>query len=102
VGEGEVDITFVVSLPFSKDHAIFRPYVSRTFNLVEVALRMDPNALEPLRKQSASRAGYITDRAGAEAYMCTCVELMRRHCTPLLKGDLEVLEELTKDRRANA
>jgi hypothetical protein len=101
-GKGEIDVTFVVSLSFSKNHAVFRPYVSRTFGLAQVALRVDPNALEPFRSRTDEAGGYITDRAGAEAFMTKCVEIMRRHCTPLLNGDLGVLEQLTIERRAHA
>ena len=101
-GKGEVDVAFVVSLPFSKNHAIFRPYISRTFDLLEVALRVDPNALEPWRKRSGEPAAHITGHSGAEAYLTKCVELMRKHCAPLLNGDLAVLEQMTIQRRAHA
>jgi hypothetical protein len=101
-GKGEIDVTFVISLQFSKDHHIFRPYVSRTFDLTQVALSIDPKALEPWRRQASEPAGYVTDPARADVYLKRCADLMRRHCIPLLSGDLAVLERLTTRRRAHA
>jgi len=99
-GKGEVDVHFVVDLAFTETHTIFRPYLSRTFSLVQVALQMDARALEARRRgDRSSRAEYITTEEQARAQMLECAELMRRHCDALLRGDLTVLERLTMRRR---
>ena len=100
-GKGEIDITFSVSLDFSKNHAVFRPYVSRSFDLTEVARRFDPQALAPRHSWDGASAGYISDLSRATAYLSFCAEVMQRHCRPLINGDLTVLEQLTLQRRAN-
>ena len=40
-GKGEIDILFEVTFDFTRDHEVFRPYISRMFTLRELALHDD-------------------------------------------------------------
>lgn len=97
--KGEIDIDFSVSLSFTDTHEIFRPYLSRSFRLTEVVRQSDSPAPS---SWSLGGGGYITTDEEAHAYLEGCARLMRKHCGPLLRGDLTALEQLTIKRRGNA
>jgi hypothetical protein len=99
--KGEIDVNFSVSLDFAEAHKIFRPYLSRTFQLREIAVRQDPNAFASwVIRQDLG--GSITRPEQATAYLDACATIMRQYCVPVLMGDLTHLEEITMARKADA
>ena len=53
-GKGEIDVLVEVALSFTKDHKVFRAYISRTFELAELATRNDASALKPFHDLTRS------------------------------------------------
>ena len=97
--KGEVDIGFEVSLEFSDAHRVFRPYLSRSFHLHEVALRQDPNAYAHWASVPGAGASILTP-GQAERYLAECAGIMHKFCAHLLQGDLSQLEAITLERKA--
>jgi len=95
--KGEVDIDFHVSLEFAADHAIFRPYISRTFALSEVALGQDREAYASWAARPHP-GSYITSPDEALAFLVESARIMRRYGAPILRGDLTLLEQITNKR----
>jgi hypothetical protein len=100
-GKGEIEIDFVVDLEFTATHPIFRPYISRTFYLSEIALRQDRNAFASWAARPGAR-DYVTSSDQAREFLVESARIMKQYCVPILLGDLKMLEEITKERRANA
>ena len=97
--KGEVDIHFSVSLAYASNHRIFRPYLSRTFQLHEVAVRQDPGAFASWADRK-DLGGPITRAEQAAPYLAASAQIMRRYCIPILAGDLSLLEKITTERKA--
>ncbi|MBI3371516.1 MAG: hypothetical protein HY017_07140 [Betaproteobacteria bacterium] len=96
--KGEINVDFSVSLEFSAEHKVFRPYLSRTFSLSEIALRQDRDAFASW----AARPGageFITSLAKAKPYLAECARIMKQYCVSILRGDLTMLEHITAERR---
>jgi hypothetical protein len=93
-GKGVIDIDFWISLEFTDNHAIFRPYISRQFSLGELAQWHDPRAFDHWEPFP-----FIVNASQAEQFLKQSAELMLNYCEPLLRGDLSSLEEITKQRR---
>jgi hypothetical protein len=70
--KGEIDISFHVDL----ENDIFRPYISRTFMLSEIALRQDKDAY----RDAPSFPDYITTLAQAKAMLKFTAGIMKKHC----------------------
>jgi hypothetical protein len=88
-------------MQFTESHKIFRPYLSRTFGLSEIALRQDSNAFASLAARPDLR-GFITSSDHARLFLVEYARVMKQYCIPILQGNLTLLEEITKERRANA
>lgn len=99
--KGEIDVNFSVSLEFSADHKIFRPYLSRTFQLREIAVWQDTEAFVSWATRR-DLGGFVTRAEQAAPYLAACAAIMRQYCVPVLMGNLTVLEEITMERKANA
>jgi len=70
--KGEIDISFHVDL----ENEIFRPYISRTFGVSEIALRQDRDAY----RDAPRFPDYVTTGAQAEAALNYGAEIMPRSC----------------------
>ncbi len=92
--KGEIDISFHVDL----ENEVFRPYLSRTFHLSEIARRQDKTAY----RNGPRFPDYITTRDQAEAAVQFEAGVMRKYCKAILRGDLGLLEEITAERRGMA
>ncbi|GEM_PF-5227475 len=96
--KGEIDIDFCVDLDFAAHHPIFRPYVSRTFRLEELALKQDADAYAAWAARS-HQGNYITTLEEAGDFLHYSAAVMKRSVKPVLQGDMTMLEEVTKQRR---
>jgi hypothetical protein len=104
-GKGEIDILFEVTFDFARDHEVFRPYISRTFTLRELALHHDRQAMAPLRelaRSSPQAAGLLESPELAGRYLELTARIMQAHCRRTLDGDLSLLEQITRERRVRA
>jgi hypothetical protein len=99
--KGEVDVGFSVALEFASNHKVFRPYLSRTFQLREVALAQDPAAFVSWATRQ-DLGGFVTRAEQAAPYLNACAEVMRKYCGPVLAGDLSLLERITLERKERA
>lgn len=90
--KGEIDIAFDVDL----ENEIFRPYVSRTFHLSELARRQDRTAY----RNGPRFPNYITTRQEAQTAIQFEAHVMRKCCKSILQGDLSLLEQITRERAA--
>jgi hypothetical protein len=88
--KGEIDINIRVDV----ENEIFRPYRSRTFDLSRIALRQDKNAY----RNAPRFPNYITTLMEAETWLQFEACIMKRFCKPILRGDIHILEEITKER----
>jgi hypothetical protein len=88
--KGEIDIAFYVDL----ENDVFRPYVSRTFHLSELARRQDKTAY----RNGPRFPNYITTRQEAQSAIQFEARVMRKCCKSVLQGDLRLLEEITRER----
>ncbi len=104
-GKGEIDILFEVTFDFTRDHEVFRPYISRMFTLRELALHDDRQAMAPLRELSRSApqpGGLLASPELAGRYLELTARIMQVHCRRTLEGDLSLLEQITRERRVRA
>jgi hypothetical protein len=95
--KGEIDINFCVSIQFTEGHKIFRPYLSRTFGLTEIAVRQNSNAFASWAKRP-EMGGSITTSEHAALFLSESARIMRLYCIPILQGNLAIFEEITKER----
>jgi hypothetical protein len=100
-GQGEIDVILSVAYSYSLSHAIFSPYISRSFYLPELALRKNPHAFS-IQHGWEVIPGPITSPERVDLELTRRAALLRKYCTPLLGGDLTLLEEITRERRATA
>ncbi len=96
--KGEIDLNFCVALDYAASHKIFRPYLSRTFGLYEIATRQDPAAYASLSARMRP-LGYVTAVDIAAAYLDEAAKIMKRFAKPILDGDLSLLEKITLARQ---
>jgi len=96
--KGEVDVDFSLALEYASNHKIFRPYLSRTFQLREVAVRQNPDAFASWATRK-DLGGFVTRAEQAAPYLRACAEIMRQYCIPILDGDLSQLEKITMERK---
>jgi len=89
--KGEIYIAFSVDL----ENEVFRPYISRTFHLSEIARRQDKTAY----RNAPKFPDYITTREQAETAIQFEAHVMRKCCKSILRGDLSLLEEITEERK---
>jgi len=90
-GKGELDIDLFVS----RDDEVFRPYISRSFDFLDIARRGKGSKL----KFPESATQYIVSDDEIDLYLKFSSELMRKYCTPLIQGDLSLLEAIHESRK---
>ncbi len=95
--KGEIDITFSIALAFAAGHNVFRPYLSRTFSLYEVATRQDPSACAELSARMRA-LGFVVNLDIAAIYLEESAKIMQRFCVPILDGNFSMLEQITLTR----
>jgi hypothetical protein len=95
--KGEIDVNFTIALDFAAGHPVFRPYLSRTFALYEIATRQNPAAYADLSARMKGH-GYVTNLDVARVYLEEAAKIVRRFCAPILQGDFSLLEEITRAR----
>jgi hypothetical protein len=88
--KGEIDIAFYVDL----ENDVFRPYVSRAFQLSELARRQDGTA----HRNGPKFPNYITTLQEAQTAVQFEAHVMRKCCKSVLQGDLSLLEQITRER----
>lgn len=91
-GHGELGVVFFVDIEFTVDHPVFKPFLTRTFDLEQVA-RAAGAPREPVRGGAAE---YVTTEEQARACMRRARSLLKRHLSGLLDGDLSLLETITR------
>ncbi len=91
-GQGELGVAFFVDLEFTVDHPVFKPYLTRTFDLEQIA-RVAGAPRETVRGGAAE---YVTTEEQVRARLRRAKSLLKRHLTGLLKGDLSLLEAITR------
>lgn len=96
-GHGELSLMFSVDLEFTVSHPVFRPYVTRMFELGVIARHQGWKFIPP-RDARGDQDGYIVTLEQAERRLAWEARLLQRHCAALLNGDLQVLEEITRAR----
>ncbi len=88
--KGEIDVI----VGYSGETAILRPYKSRIFNLSEIALHSDSQAL-----QDAPRfPNYITAEKDMIAALACWANILKKYGPPILRGDIRLLEEISLNR----
>lgn len=93
-GKGEVDILFFVR----RDDEIFKPFVSRLFDLTDIVRRLKPEKIE----FPGHLPEFLTEAGDVDDYLEFCATLTKSYCKPILQGDLSVFEEIHLRRRENA
>jgi len=97
--KGEVEVTFSIAYAYATDHPPFRPYISRTFDLTELAIRRNPSAFAECRA-SLTKGACVTSLEQADSLLGVYSAVMKDTCAPILGGDPSPLEEITIERRA--
>lgn len=95
IGNGQVDIIFFVR----KDNKIFRPYISRSFELMCILRLVKKSKLEPYPSEIDR---YLIDSTSMDLHLKYYARLMKQHGTDILKGDLSVFEQVHSLRKDNA
>jgi hypothetical protein len=90
-GKGEVDLLFRVLL----ENDVFRPHISKQFDLSEVVRQIDPNTFD----EKPDLPEWALTANDAKCYLQYYAKLIQKYCLPILGGDLSVLESITKKRR---
>jgi hypothetical protein len=86
--KGEVDIDVYVRI----ESDIFKPYLSRIFRLIQIIKYVDPKAI----KNAPQFPNYITSDADCYVALAWGAKMMKSVCDPILRGDLRILEEITR------
>lgn len=92
-GRGEIDIVFFVR----RDDEIFRPYVSRSFDLLSV-----------IKQPKVGVLAYPTDLPfpimemyDVDTYLSYCASLLKEFGKSILEGNMEIFEKKHMMRRKN-
>ena len=96
-GKGEIDVIFFVR----KSDAIFKPFVSRSFYLFDIARRLKGSKLGRPANIPMSITS-LTDEKYIDPYLAYCADIMQAHCYAQLDGDLSIFEQIHTSRRASA
>jgi hypothetical protein len=89
-GNGQLDINFCIALEYAKTHAVFRPYLTRTFDLFRVVSKIDPAYL----KSHPASGDYIDTPKQIAQHLEYSATVMRQYCATILRGDFSVLEAM--------
>jgi hypothetical protein len=93
--KGEVDLEFQVLL----ENRVFRPYISRWFNLGEIVHHMDPSVMTNALKERPPLPRWALSAEDAHCFLEYHAMLVQKFCLPILNGDFAVLEAITWERR---
>jgi len=93
--KGEVDFEFEVLLETS----VFRPYISRRFDLGEIVNLIDPNAITKALSERPPLPRWVLSVENAHSVLQYYAMLVQNFCLPVLNGEFEVLEAITWARR---
>ena len=93
-GKGELEVIFFVR----RDDNIFRPYVSRSFDLLAIVKRLKTGKIE----FPASFQNYVVDMGGVDEHLSFYASLMKKYCSSQLDGDLSIFETIHMERRNKA
>ena len=91
-GNGQVDITFFVR----KSDEIFKPFISRSFDINSVLMKISQGKLEDYPKEIN---GYLTDLERVDVYLSYYSRMLKQHGENILKGDLSIFEDIHLKRR---
>ena len=94
-GNGQVDIKFFVR----KSDDIFKPFISRSFDIQNILRRVSENKLEPYPKEIN---GYLTDERTINLHLKYYSRMLKEHGSHILNGDLEVFEKIHIERKEYA
>ena len=90
-GKGELDVVLFVR----RDDEIFRPYISRSFDFLDIARRRKGSKLV----FPDTIPQYIVSGDEIDSYLELCSNLMKEYCVSILQGDLSLLEEIHESRK---
>ncbi len=94
-GKGEVEIVFFVR----RDDEIFKPFVSRSFDLDPILRRLRKSEFEPYPSEIT---GYLTSSNFIGLHLNYYAKLLKQHGVTILNDDLSVFEKIHLMRRENA
>jgi hypothetical protein len=94
-GNGQVDINFFIR----KNDVIFKPFISRSFNLNSIMRKVSVEKMEPYPKDII---GYLTEGANINLHLKYYARMLKEHGEDILNGDLTMFEQTHKKRRENA
>ena len=77
---------------------MFRPYVSRSFDLLSVAKIEKGEKLEKPELLSQ----YIVSTDENAEFLAYCAKIMKSYCKNILNGNLNTLEKIHLERRKNS
>ena len=91
------DVDFVVEVLL--ENSVFRPYISRRFDLGEIVQFIDSNAITKALSERPPLPRGVLSAEDARYDLQYYAMLVRKFCLPILHGDFEVLETITWTRR---
>jgi hypothetical protein len=89
-GRGEIEIVFFVR----RDDQIFRPYVSRSFDLLSVIKQPKEAGLT-----HPTLPYPILEMKDVDMYLSYCASLLKEYGKSILEGDMEIFEKRHMMRR---
>ncbi len=93
-GKGEIEIVLFVR----RDDEIFKPYISRSLDLLDIVKRLVPGQME----YPDNLPEYFAEMSDVDEFLKFCADQAKSYCSNILEGDLSVLESIHMKRRANA
>ena len=93
-GKGEIDIVLFVR----RDDEIFKPYISRSFDLLDIVKRLVPGKME----YPDNLPEFFIEMSDVDEFLKFCADQTKSYCRTILEGDLSILESIHMKRRANA
>lgn len=82
-----------------KDDEIFRPYISRSFDLANIIRRVKTETLESYPPEIT---GYLTAPSIIDIHLNYYARLLKKHGKEILNGDLSVFEYVHTMRKDSA
>jgi hypothetical protein len=93
-GRGEIEIVFFVQ----RDDEIFRPYVSRAFDLPSV-IKQPKNG----KIQYPTNLSYpLMEMTDVDIYLSYCASILKEYGKSILSGNMEIFEKIHLMRRTKA
>ena len=93
-GKGEVDIFFFIR----RDDNIFRPFISRSFDIWSIIKRQMPDTLH----WPNDIPEYLTTMEDIDKYLSFCSEFAKKYCKTQFEVDMALFEEIHLERRKTA